>query len=249
MPNNLIKALEALSLPPAYRLVLTQPDERAHDTACALAGKRGAGTLVVSAHPDLVDCAVVLEPDDPLRTARRVFFAGMVALADAVSVHAPAEKPLQFQWPATLDCDGAMIGGGRLASPPGSEDDKRPDWLVFSIQLCIRHGQRLAPGLHPYTTCLEQEGFEALSAIPYIESFTRHLMTQIDRMQHRNFRLVAESYLERLTSDGRKGQRQLDPFGNLVTRFQPNSKGQMQPLLPLAEKPDWLDDETGMTRL
>ena len=54
----------------------------------------GAGTLVYVGRFDLAEFAVVLEPDEPLRTARRAFYAGMAALADALAAHAPPEKPI-----------------------------------------------------------------------------------------------------------------------------------------------------------
>ncbi len=249
MTDNLSQSLSEMSLPPAYRLHIAGIEDSAHAMACTLAPKRGAGTLVVRANPALIDMAVVLEPDEVLRSARRVFFACMAALGDALATHAPPEKPLIFGWPATLLCDGAMVGGGRLATPAGIDDNQRPDWLVFSAQITIRHEDTFDAGLHPYSTTLENEGFENLSANAYIESFTRHLMTHIDLMQHKGFRPVAEAYLMRLQRDPRKCERQIDPFGNLITRFQPNTRGQTTPLLPDAENPEWFDTATGIPRL
>lgn len=249
MTESLSQSLREMSLPPVYRLFIAEMEDNAHAMAVELAPKRGAGTLVVRAHPALVDLAVVLEPDDVLRTARRAFFACMAALGDAFATHAPPEKPLVFGWPATLLCDGAMIGGGRLETPAGTDDNERTDWLVFSAQITIRHEDTFDAGLHPYSTTLENEGFESLTANPYIESFTRHLMTHIDLMQHKGFRPVAEAYLMRLQRDPRKCERQIDPFGNLVTRFQPNTRGQTTALLPDAAMPEWFDAATGMPRL
>ena len=53
--------------------------ERANAFAHAveIAPQRGAGTLVYVGRFDLAEFAVVLEPDEPLRTARRAFYAGM----------------------------------------------------------------------------------------------------------------------------------------------------------------------------
>ena len=46
---------------------------------------QGAGTLVYVGRFDLAEFAVVLEPEEPLRIARRTFYAGMAALADALA--------------------------------------------------------------------------------------------------------------------------------------------------------------------
>ena len=65
----------------------------------------------------------MLEPEEPLRTARRAFYAGMVALADALAVHAPPEKPIAFDWPDAIRVDGGLVGGGRLAWPRRRDED------------------------------------------------------------------------------------------------------------------------------
>ena len=84
------------------------------------AAELGAGTLVYVGRFDLAEFAVVLEPDEPLRTARRAFYAGMAALADALAAHAPPEKPIAFDWPDAIRVDGGLVGGGRLAWPDGA---------------------------------------------------------------------------------------------------------------------------------
>ena len=51
--------------------------------------------------------------------ARRAFYAGMAALADALAAHAPPEKPIAFDWPDAIRVDGGLVGGARLAWPDG----------------------------------------------------------------------------------------------------------------------------------
>ena len=63
----------------------------------AIAAEAGAGTLVHVGRFDLAEFAVVLEPDEPLRSARRAFYAGMAALADALTAHAPPETADQHR--------------------------------------------------------------------------------------------------------------------------------------------------------
>ena len=60
---------------------------------------------------------MVLEPDEPLRTARRAFYAGMVALADALRAYAPPESRSTIDWPDAIRVDGGLVGGGRLGWP------------------------------------------------------------------------------------------------------------------------------------
>ena len=85
-----------IALPPPFRLVTLREVGDAFAHAQANAAKDGAGTLVYVGRFDLVEFALVLEPDEPLQTARRTLYAGMNALADALAVHAPPEKPIRF---------------------------------------------------------------------------------------------------------------------------------------------------------
>ena len=78
-------------LPPAFRLVTLREVGDAFAHARANAATEGAGTLVFVGRFDLVEFAVVLEPDEPLQHARRAFYAGMSALMVALAVNAPPE--------------------------------------------------------------------------------------------------------------------------------------------------------------
>jgi hypothetical protein len=77
-----------LVLPPPFSAVRLREVGDAFAHAISLAAERGAGTLVYVGRFDLAEFAVVLEPDEPLLKARRAFYAGMAALADALAVHA-----------------------------------------------------------------------------------------------------------------------------------------------------------------
>src|ERR1043166_913469 len=128
----------ALDLPPACRLVSLREVGDAFARAQEIAGDEGAGTLVWVGRFDLVEFAVVLEPDEPLHAARRAFYAGMAALADALAVHAPPEKPIAFDWPDAVRVDRGLVGGGRLAWPAHAREDAAPPRPGF--------GATLAPG-------------------------------------------------------------------------------------------------------
>src|SRR5919202_5674183 len=106
-------------LPPPYACVTLREHGDAFAHARAIAREAGAGTLVRVRRFDVVEFAVVLEPEEPLASARRAFYAGMAALADAVGAHRMPEKPVVVDWPDAVRYDGALIGGGRLGWPPG----------------------------------------------------------------------------------------------------------------------------------
>src|SRR5438105_3917927 len=101
-----IRSTASLDLPPPFRLITLREAGDAFRHAGAIAGEAGAGTLVHVGRFDLAEFALVLEPEEPLRSARRVLYAGLVALADALAVHAPPEKPITIDWPDAIRVDG-----------------------------------------------------------------------------------------------------------------------------------------------
>lgn len=167
-----------LDLPPPYAEVALREGGDAFERAIAEAeAGAGAGLLIWARRYDLVDCAVLLEPEEALRVARHVIFAGLGAVADALAAISPPEKPLALVWPDRVHFDGGLVGGGRLSWPDGCAEDSRPDWLVFGFTL-----RTLVPegieGTPP--AALIDDGFDDFENGPFIESFARHLMLALD---------------------------------------------------------------------
>src|ERR1043166_1406150 len=187
-----------LELPPPFTLVTLREVGDAFAHAVKVAPEQGAGTLVYVGRFDLAEFAVVLEPNEPLRTARRVHYAGMAALIDALLAYAPPEKPIAIDWPDAIRVDGGLIGGGRLGWPEGVSEDERPDWLVFGGMVRTVSMTGNDPGLLPMATALEEEGFADVAAAELVASFARHLMVHIDALEEYGFGAIAREYLQRL---------------------------------------------------
>jgi biotin-(acetyl-CoA carboxylase) ligase len=238
--------LPVLDLPPPFRLVTLREVGDAFLHAQRLAVDEGAGTLVYVGRFDIAEFAVVLEPDEPLRTARRAFYAGMNALADALLVHAPAEKPIAIDWPDTLRVDGGLVGGGRLAWPAGADEEAVPDWLVFGGMIRTVSMTEEA-GLYPLETALDQEGFEEHGASTLVESFARHLMVAIDAWEQDGFAAVMKEYVARLSPE--KGARRgIDENGDLVVRWAASNQMERKALVPALKAPSWYDAKRGGPR-
>jgi len=234
----------ALDLPPPFRLVTLREVGDAFAHAKAIAAEAGAGTLVHVGRFDLVEFAVVLEPEEPLRTARRAFFAGMVALRDALSAHAPPERPITFAWPDAIHVDGGLIGGGRLVWPEGAAETEPPEWLVFGASVrTVAMGEKEA-GLRPLVAALEEEGFDDLGSGRLVEGFARHLMVAVDAWQANEFATVTRTYLHHLTLD--KGATPaLDSNGDLLVRWRGQKEPDRRDLAAALAVPSWLDPATG----
>jgi biotin/lipoate A/B protein ligase family protein len=237
-----------LDLPPPFRLVSLREVGDAFAHAVAVAGQEGAGTLVHVGRFDLAEFAVVLEPEEPLRTARRAAYAGMTALADALAAHAPPEKPIAIDWPDAIRVDGGLVGGGQLAWPTGATEDEPPDWLVFSGMIRIVAMGEGDPGLHPLGAALEEEGFDDLASGRLVESFARHFMRALDVWREQGFDAVAREYLARLTPETGT-RRDVEENGDLVIRRMAAAQVERRPLVRALATPSWLDPATRGPRL
>jgi biotin-(acetyl-CoA carboxylase) ligase len=231
-----------LDLPPAFRPVMLREVGDAFAHAKANAAELGAGTLVFVGRFDLAEFAVVLEPDEPLRTARRAFYAGMAALADALVAHAPPEKPIACVWPDAIYVDYGLVGGTQFAWADGPEDEP-PEWLVFGGMIRTVSMAEGDPGLRPLSAALEEEGFDELGAGALVESFARHLMVQVDAWHEYGFAAVAKSYLSRLEPENGV-RRDIDDNGDLLVRRVGKAEVERRALVPALATPTWLDPAT-----
>jgi hypothetical protein len=237
-----------LDLPPPFTLVTLRESGDAFAHAVDIAAQSGAGTLVYVGRFDLAEFAVVLEPDEPLRTARRALYAGMVALSDALLAYAPPEKLVTIDWPDAIRIDGGLVGGGRLGWPQGADEDEPPPWLVFGAVIRTVSMTGDEPGIHPLASALEQEGFGDVGAAQITESFARHLMVAIDAWQSDGFGSLAREFLQRLPREGGVS-RTIATDGDLLERQSGKASVRRRALLPALAAPSWLDRQTGGPRL
>src|SRR5216684_5802194 len=206
----------ALDLPPGYRLISLRESGDAFAHGLAIAAEAGAGTLIRVGRYDLVEFAVVLEPDEPLVSARRAFFAGMNAVADAIAAHCPPERDVSFNWPDAIRFDAGLLGGARLGWPGDCAEADVPAWLVFGVILRAADMAHIEEVQAAAGVSLLSEGFEMIDADAIIGSFARHLMTAFDRWNERGFEVIARDYLERLPKRKAGERRAIDPNGDLL---------------------------------
>jgi hypothetical protein len=163
---------EPIDLPPPYTLVRLRESGDAFSHAVQIAAASGAGTLVYVGRFDLAEFAVVLEPDEPLRAARHAFYAGMVALTDALRAYAPPNKPVTIDWPDAVRVDGGLVGGGRLGWPASAKEDEPPPWLVFGAMIRTVAMTDEEPGMHP--SCRIDENGDLLKRRLGTDNSERH---------------------------------------------------------------------------
>lgn len=245
-----------LALPPLYTAVRLRELGDAFAHAATIAADSGAGTLVHVGRFDVAEFALVLEPEEPLRSARRAFYAGMVALSDALISAAEPETMVEIAWPDAVVVNRGIVGGGRLAWPQGAAEDAVPPWLVFGAMIRLQPDTDTEPGLNPHVTNLAEEGFGGVLAEEsgggpmsqrIIESFARHFMVALDAWQEHGFAAVARNYLERLAPD--KGvRRDIADNGDLLLRRMASDEAERQSLIDALAAPSWRDAVMGAPR-
>jgi hypothetical protein len=216
--------------------------------ACRIAEESGAGTLVYVGRFDLAEFAVVLEPNEPLRRARRAFHAGMVALTDALRAYAPPNKTVTIDWPDAVRVDGGLVGGGRLGWPCSAREDEPPLWLVFGAMIRTVAMTAEEAGIHPLASALDQEGFGETGAVEITEGFARHLMLATDAWQVDGFDGIAREFLSRLPRERQILQR-IDDNGDLLTQRIGTDQTERRELVTDLAVPSWLDPKLGGPRL
>ncbi|BAT60395.1 hypothetical protein GJW-30_1_02932 [Variibacter gotjawalensis] len=236
---------DKLVLPPPFSPVMLREAGDAFAHACAIAGPDQAAVLVWVGRFDAVEFALILEPEETLAQARRAFYAGMVALGDALAVHAPPEKPIHYGWPDAIMVDGGVVGGGRFAWPSGAGEQDVPDWLVFGASVRTVTMGAGEPGLLPFSTALEEEGFDGLETGALIESFSRHFMTALEVWREDGFAELGKQYLARLPAASGV-RREFADNGDLVELGILKKDRDIRGLAEALRLPTWLDPLTGV---
>ncbi len=169
----------------------------------AAQGALGAGDVVWSRNAQMLDLAIVLEPEVAFATAVEMMPVGMVAAGDCLGSLTPPQVGVTFTWPNIVRLNGAMAGAVRGAVSGHPAPDAVPDWMVIGFWLRHHRGKGdPEPGEQPDITWLAEEGGAELTRTELIESYCRHLLTWIHSWQEDGFRAVHDSWLYRAAERG-----------------------------------------------
>ena len=207
---------------------------------------RGAGSLFYVGRFELIEFAVVLEPEEPLRIARKIFYAGMNAVADALALLSPPEKAVHFRYPGALYFDGALVGGGRLGISAGCAEDATPDWLVFGAMVRAGGMRELGAGMDaesmgPEITTLDDEGFEAWNPPEFAASFARNFLLAVDSWGERGMVEIGPNYLSRLEKGKSETRRGIDENGDLLVHEAGRDPARRVSLVEGLKRSEWFD--------
>lgn len=140
-----------------------------------------AGTIVYNAQADLLRVAIVFAPEVPLQDAMAMLPLCAVGFQNALGALAPPEVAVHLGWDGLICVNGAKCGQLQAAAST-ADPDETPDWLVIGWDLALLQTSD-APGDTPDITALYDEGCAEVSPVQLVESWSRHMLTWLNRWQ------------------------------------------------------------------
>ncbi len=189
-----------LALLPIYHQVAVGKKKDAFEEAARAAGDGAAdGTLFWSRRADRADCALVLEPDRPLRRARQISYIAMLAMGDALGALVPPVVSVSFGWPDRILVNGAVAGGIRMATGDGVSA-----WLVVGVTIQVAgEPHDYSPEREGDRTSLFEEGCGKVDAPDLMERFARNFLNWVNRWKDDGFAPVKAAWLARAAEMGK----------------------------------------------
>lgn len=140
-----------------------------------------AGTVVYNIQADRLRVAIVFAPELPLQDAMVMLPLCSVGFQNALGALAPPEVAVHLGWDGLICVNGAKCGLFHAAASTG-DPEQEPDWLVIGWELALLQTGD-APGETPDVTALYDEGCAEVSPVQLIESWSRHMLTWLNRWQ------------------------------------------------------------------
>ena len=155
-----------------------------------------AGHVVWARNTSVMDWAIVLEPDVPLRSAMQMAPLALVAAGDCIGALTPPQVGLMFHWPDQILVNGGKAGHIEVAAST-TDPDTVPDWLVVRTAVRLQRDDRVEPGDNPGITSLDEEGCPDLTRTSMVESYSRHFLTWLNTWTDDGFHPVHSAWLYR----------------------------------------------------
>src|SRR3546814_2687891 len=125
------------SVPPIYRLVTVGGKPDACARALGMSDGAEDGTLSWSQRDDMLDCAILLRPDEPLEPSLLVAYVGALGLCDALASTVPPGVEVNFGWPTRVAVNERDVGDIRIRVADCRADGEVPAWLVVGATVAV----------------------------------------------------------------------------------------------------------------
>lgn len=208
----------AVSLPPAYRLVVLDSVGSTNEEAKRLA-REGAedGTLVwareqtagrgrggrgwISPRGNLY-LSLVLRPECPAWRAAELGFVAAVGLGDALASLVPPLVPLNYKWPNDVLVGERKAAGILIETESGLRPapDAPLEWMVLGMGVNVQH---YPEDIEFPATSLRYEGAGEVTVEALLEAFSRFFMDWANRWLDDGFPPVAAAWKARAMGIGK----------------------------------------------
>ncbi len=140
-----------------------------------------AGSVIYNIQADRLRVAIVFAPEVSLQDAMAMLPLCAVGFQNALGALAPPEVAVHLGWDGLICVNGAKCGQFQVAAS-NIDAAEIPDWLVVGWELAlIQTGD--APGATPDITALYNEGCADVAPPQLVESWSRHMLTWLNRWQ------------------------------------------------------------------
>lgn len=180
--EELFEAPQPPSFPPLFQGQAVTGTTDPFDKACALAALGcDSGVLVYNITPDALRAAIIFAPEVALEQAMSVLCTCGVGFQNALGALAPPEVAVHLKWQGDIMINGGSAGRLRAAAST-NDPQAEPDWFTVGLEIDLIPQSEDDPGNTPDRTSLFQEGCGDISPIRLLESWSRHTLVWINRL-------------------------------------------------------------------
>jgi BirA family transcriptional regulator, biotin operon repressor / biotin---[acetyl-CoA-carboxylase] ligase len=189
-------AARRVNLPPVYELITLLPGEPVLEDAVRRA-QEGAdeGSLIwspppvaaggSSIWPGELDCALILQPDDPLAQAMQLVYVAGLSIAASITQQVPPMTRVRLRWPNLVQlnqCTAAIVTPKWALTADGGLA-----WLTLGVKADVAADRR------GYEMPESEDRNYAVAEL--LERFCRHFLAEINRWAEDGFEPIRKAWL------------------------------------------------------
>ena len=189
-------------LPPLLKPEKVSKDVDVFQKAISSSTQADTGTVFYSEKSDLVDIAILLNPEVSQKKCNQMIFVLTVAVGDAIGALAPPEVIVTNSFPGYIFLNKGEAGVVNFAIDNQKSDKDIPEWLILGLQLKIKETNQMNEDHpDPDLTSLETEGAGFISRTRLIESVSRHFLAWLNQWEDDGFAPVIKMWNQRIEND------------------------------------------------
>ncbi len=189
-------------LPPLLSAEKVSNDIDVFQKAISSATTSETGTVFYSEKNEMVDIAILLNPEVNQKKCNQMLYVLIVAAGDAIGALAPPEVMVTHSFPGYIYLNKGEAGVVNFAIDSQNEENQVPEWLVLGLKLKLKQFEDMEKDHpDPDITSLETEGAGFISRIRLIESICRHFLAWINQWEEDGFAPVVKMWGQRIESD------------------------------------------------